>query len=456
MAVAKQNLSLRGRTMLVPEMDRFTTMTMAAGVEGLLDATVRILPTGKDSDLSLGKAHSSGKECWPYVQTTADILTELKRLRENGDSLDGLLLLMPQANGPCRFGQYNTSQKSVLSENGFGEVKVVSPTTKDSYTLDGIITKAEAGALRKVVFNAMLFGDVLNRMVWRTRPYERESGLADKVGEDSLETICRLIKEGAKGRTGVFASYKEIHDEFRGIAEDFKAVIDPAIKRKPLVLVIGEIDLRSHTYSNHDTVRKLEELGCETVIASIAEWVNYTTYVKVYEEARKLRENFVLNRFSEKIDFQNVKQLLKYELTLLYQYVRMGKAYDAASALGIQRDHTIEHLFGNLGDWYHRDLVGEAVLSIASAITATKEGFDGVANVYPFGCMPSNNALTVLGSYYASLAEILRGMDFPHINIPCDDTNQPTILEDLALFADKANRHMKMRIGANGVSANAF
>lgn len=454
MAVSKQKLSLRGKAIIVPEMDRFTTKTMAAGIEGLLDTNVRILPTGKESDLRIGKKYSSGKECWPYIQTTADILTELKRLRERGESLKDIILVMPQAHGPCRFGQYIKSQSISLQEQGFSELTVVSPSTADSYTLGGIITKDEAGALRKIAWNAMVFGDVLNRMVWRARPYEREPGSVDKLGEQSLEEICAMIKEGAKGRTGVFASYKDILAELHGIAQDFNVVIDPTIPRKPLVLIIGEIYLRSHVYSNQGIVKKLEGLGCEAVVASMAEWLNYLTYGKVHDEFRKFGENFALNSPFKKISVQNISQFLKYDLTLLYQYVSMDKAYNAVSALGVQRDHKIGHLFENLGDSYHQDIAGEAVLSIASGITAAKEGFDGVANVYPFGCMPSNNALIVLGRHYADLAEHSNDCRFPFVNVPCDDTKQPTIIEELGLFAENAKQHMKRRIGANGVSTN--
>ncbi len=452
MVDAKQGLSLKGKTMLVPEMGGYTTRALAAAIEGLLDANVRILPTGNGSNITLGKMHSSGRECWPFVQTLADILTGVRRLIAEGASLDDIVLLMPQADGPCRFGQYLTALKIILKEMGFGSVRILSPTAADSYTLGGILTKGEAGALRKVAFNAIVFADVLNRMVWRTRPYEREPGLADKVGEESLEAICEMVKEGAKGRTGAFAPYDDILNQLADIAQDFRNVINPKSPRKPLVLVVGEIYLRAHSHSNQDLVKKLEALGCEAVVSSMAEWLNYLTHEKVYEGRRKFWENLALNGLFKKIEPQNVKELVKYLGTLLYQYWRMDAAYDAVSALGIQRDHRIGHLFRNLDGLYHRDLVGEAVLSIASGVTAEKERLNGLVNVYPPGCMPSNNARIVLRRHYEKLAK-RTGILFPYVDVPCGDIEQLTRDEELSLFADKASRYMERRMRTQGACA---
>jgi hypothetical protein len=54
----------------------------------------------------------------------------------------------------------------------------------------------------------------------------------------------------------------------------------------------------------------------------------------------------------------------------------------------------------------------------------------------PFGCMPSNNAETILKSEF-------RKRGFPYIGVSYDDTIQPTREEAIAVFAYKAEEYMK-------------
>jgi len=67
--------------------------------------------------LDLGKAFTSGKECFPCQVTTGDILLFLKKEKERlGKDFDPdrYIYFMPEAEGPCRFGMYNKYQRIVL------------------------------------------------------------------------------------------------------------------------------------------------------------------------------------------------------------------------------------------------------------------------------------------------------------------------------------------------------
>ena len=72
-------------------------------------------------------------------------------------------------------------------------------------------------------------------------------------------------------------------DKLEEIIEEGKAIIDPDIPPKPLIGIVGEIYLRTHVQANQDVIRMLERYGAEVVNASIAEWVNYTTYDSLRE-----------------------------------------------------------------------------------------------------------------------------------------------------------------------------
>jgi predicted nucleotide-binding protein (sugar kinase/HSP70/actin superfamily) len=423
-------------------MDYATTHTMAAGISGLLDIDVTVLPSGEASHLEYGKRFSSGRECYPYIVTLADILTFFYKQKEQGEDLSNYILIYPQAHGPCRFGQYHTAIDIILEKEGFGDVVIVSPTTKDSYTLGGQITPEEGKALRIVIWNSIVAGDILNRLLWRTRPYEQEPGRTDQLYEEALDTLCKSIQEYVRDGTSVFSSYRPVIETLRQLAATFAAITDTSIPRKPLIGIAGEIYLRMHEPSNQHVIRKLESFGCETVTASLAEWVNYTTYMRIHDavkRARRLRHRLSPQGAAPRIEWSALKEWLLYSVTKLYQYRRMRNMYAAVTDIvDIPRDHTIEHIFSSLDGDYDPELPGEAVLTIATVKTWLREQYHGALNVMPFGCMPGNNSDWIL-----STQSELQEHEFPYLSLIYDDTVNPTTEPLLAVFAEKAKRYQR-------------
>ena len=77
--------------------------------------------------LEIGRKYTLGKECYPYIITTGDIL---KTLKYNDPAK--CAFLMPLTHGPCRFGQYNKMQKILLAELGYSDVPVIAPGAPES------------------------------------------------------------------------------------------------------------------------------------------------------------------------------------------------------------------------------------------------------------------------------------------------------------------------------------
>ena len=437
MAVSRSVVSLRGKKIVAPLLDHATTHTIVAGIGGVLDAEVTVLPSDPET-IHLGKRFSSGRECYPYIVTLSDILSFFYNLPP-GENENDYVLIYPQAHGPCRFGQYHTAINLVLDREGFSGVTVVSPTTEDAYTLQGQLTKEEGKALRLVMFNSIVAGDILNRMHARTRPYEKEAGLADSLYEEGLDELCSIIREysrrGAARSVTPLSSFEPVFTGLRKIAEWFNAAIDPLKEKKPVIGIIGEIYLRMHTPSNRDIAGKLESFGCETITASLTEWINYTTYMRKWDAARGLRA--AAARPLRK-SVKHAADYLMYTLTELYQIYRMRRGYKSvSSSIDIPQDHSTGDLFDQLDGDYIPDLHGEAILSIALAKTWFREGCHGVVNVMPFGCMPGNNADWVLSGHPDFIQS-----GFPYLALDYDDTVNPTTDPLLAVFSDKARRYM--------------
>lgn len=427
--------NMAGKTVLIPEMNRTAPRLFAAAFRSIgINAVV--METGKGIDL--GMEYSSGKECYPCHITLGDILYHIDREKEKRGrqfNPDDYIYFMPEAEGPCRFGMYNKYQRIIL--DSFPElrrIKIGSLTTANGYALDGIIEESKIQGLRKAAYLSIVIGDILDRLLWRIRPYEKEPGMADDFIRKALEKTERSFESFAANN-----DFKKIFSSLEEIIHEGVLIIDPEIPPKPMIGIVGEIYLRSHVFSNQDLIRVLERHGAEVVNASICEWINYITYNKLRESKEKL--NLHLKQLHLSDILGELKNISRFSLELWYQEFIQKKAYDRAAAfIDMDRDHKISQLEKRLKeeDLFSFDIGTEACLSISGILEYMKEGFNGVVNVYPFTCMPS----TVTS---AILRPIMNRSGIPYLDTPYDSSTQPGREAAIRTFMYQAHQHMIRR-----------
>jgi predicted nucleotide-binding protein (sugar kinase/HSP70/actin superfamily) len=281
--VGRFNLS--DKTCLIPEMNRIGCHLLAAVFRGF-GIHARVMETCKG--MELGREYTSGKECYPCQITTGDILYAMNEERERlGDAFNSedYIYFMPEADGPCRFGMYNKYQRIVLdSFPGLENLKIGALSTTDGYSLAGIIDDSRVRELRKTSYFSLVVGDILDRLLWRIRPYEKAPGAGDEFIERSMHLMGSAFE-----RFGPDKDFESILKQLEAVIEEGKGIVDPEIPLKPLIGIVGEIYLRTHVQANQDVIRVLERYGAEVVNASIAEWANYTSYDRLREARARFR-----------------------------------------------------------------------------------------------------------------------------------------------------------------------
>jgi predicted nucleotide-binding protein (sugar kinase/HSP70/actin superfamily) len=424
---------LSDKTLLIPEMARIGSHVLAATFRGF-GVNAKVMDTCKGLDL--GKEYTSGKECYPCQITTGDILYFLKREQEKlGDTFNpkDYIYFMPEAEGPCRFGMYNKYQRIVL--DSFPElsgVRIGSITTGDGYALTGVIEKERVRDLRKVAYFCVVVTDILDRLLWRIRPYEREPGMADEFSTRTMHDMEEVFEA-----YGGEKNFEKILDKLEDIVKEGKTLIDPSIAPKPLIGVVGEIYLRTHVQANQDLIKVLERYGAEVVNASIAEWVNYTTYEGLRTAKKEFRLN--LKQFHLGAMRENLEKIIDFGGELLYQQFRQKQGYKRVSALlDLAEDHKVAHLEDILEkeDLFSFDAGTEACLSIPGIVGYAREGYNGIVNVYPFTCMPS----TITSAIVKPLMNRLR---VPYLDTPYDSGIQPGRETAIRTFMYQAQQHFK-------------
>ncbi|MGD0232170.1 MAG: acyl-CoA dehydratase activase, partial [Syntrophorhabdales bacterium] len=234
----------RARKIYIPYMSDhsfpFAGAFRACGV----DAEVMREPD--EETVQIGRKYTLGKECYPCILTTGDML---KTSRRPDFEPDRSAFFMPSGSGPCRFGQYHRFHRMVLSEHGFDNVPIYAPNQDDRlyHELDIL-----GGKFSRLGWRAIVATDLLVKMLHQTRPYEVVNGQTDRVYGEELSRIESAIE---KGGDAVYGALEEAVESFLAIPR--------TDKEKPVVGIVGEIYIRSNRFSNNDLVRKIEEFGGE-------------------------------------------------------------------------------------------------------------------------------------------------------------------------------------------------
>ena len=423
--------SLADKTLLIPEMSRAGSQLLAAALRGFgVDA--QVMPTYQG--LSLGKEFTSGKECFPCQITLGDVLHRLQGDKARlGDAFnsENYLYFMAETGGPCRFGMYGKLHRIILdSLDGFSGTCIASITSEDGYAIGGLLRPELRSRFRKAGYVATVVGDVLDRMLWRVRPYEQEPGQADAYFDWALAGLVEVFERHAR-TTG----FRQIMNALEEIARPARDLIDPTIGPKPLIGLVGEIYLRSHRASNQDLIRLLERHGAEVVSASVAEWLNYVSHCLTQDAGRGVVH--AMQRRDPGLCGRHLRAWLLHGARLTYQYLRSRQVYRRVGKhLAIHGDHRIGHIERQLdGDRIFSFRVGtEAALSIGGALEYAAAGCDGVVNVYPFTCMPSTMCSAIL-------KPMLDRLQIPYIDSVYDGTFQPNREAIIRTFMYQAEQH---------------
>lgn len=428
-----KQFDVSGKTLLLPSMSPTAGRLLEAAFRAM-GVNAVVMETYKG--LALGREFTSGKECFPCQVTLGDILHYLKEEKErlgSRFSADNYAYFMPESDGPCRFGMYNKLQRIVLdSFEDFRDIPIVYLSSTNAYSTAGIMPPEKSPIFRKLSYVSIVMADVIDRIIWRVRPYELRPGMTDEFMERAVKALYEAIIEFGPG-----LQFSRLYSMLEGIAATAASFIDPRRPRRPRIGIVGEIYVRSHTDSNQNIVRKIEEYGGEVVNASIAEWINYVSW----ERTRKIRRQMKLARAAgdRRRLVKLCSQWFANEIEQRYQHWRQDQVYRVVSKhLDIQHDHRIgelEHQM-NHNRIYHFDIGTEAGLSIGAALGYVHEGFNGVLQTFPFTCMPSAICSAVL-------KPILEDMKVPYLDAPYDGSIPPNRDTALRTFVYQARQHLE-------------
>jgi len=380
------------KTFIIPRMAPHVEL-VGALLEGSGFRAV-VLPEANERNLFYADKVTSGVECLPYRVTLGDFL---RFCYEDGTDLKNVEAVMAGAYGPCRFGKYALEQIKILKEVGFG-LPIRTTVSNNAYRDVNISPR-----FARLAWKGGVAIDYLQKLLWRTRPYEKRPGSADELFDEYLGRIVGRVRK------------KESFDDIlRQATSDFRSLIDPELPRKPLVGINGEIYLRSNRFSNQDLVRECEKAGLEVVVSSIGEWGNYIFHRHVEDAIR---------------DRKFLKALISYMIKLVWEHDEHTVVKHFQDMVD-EREPSTEEVLAQTSRWLSPKCGSEAVLSIGSGIEWMENPeFAGVISVMPHGCMPGGIVAAMSDKFSALYRK-------PWINLTYDGFVESTNLTRINNFAE--------------------
>ncbi|HNX58653.1 MAG TPA: acyl-CoA dehydratase activase-related protein, partial [Spirochaetota bacterium] len=343
----------KDRKLWIPPLHETSTGIFAAGFRAWgYDAEA--LPAETRESFEIGKQTVRGSECLPASTTIGAFIGKMREI--NADPAKHAFL-MATAEGPCRFGQYMVLHRNILDANGMKDVEIFAPTSINSYM-------GMPSGLRAYLWEIVVGGDFIYKMICHTRPYEIEKGSVDAAVKRILASMEEEI-----GRK------KPILPLMRGALAEL-AAIPVKREKRPLVGIVGEIYVRSNPFCNDSLVRFIEESGGEAWLSPLSEWFIYTAYMERY--------------FASLYDKGAISRALV-NFKTRYLFTRMHDFEKAAAEFIPERiEPEMEKVLEVGVEYIPIIFEGETILTIARGKMFLEQGASLVVNCAPFGCMPGN------------------------------------------------------------------
>lgn len=315
------------------------------------------------SSVDTGLKYVNNDACYPSVIVVGQIM---EALLSGKYDLNKTAVVISQTGGGCRATNYIGFIRRALQKAGMPHIPVISMSASGiesnegfSYTLPMLIK----GIM------AVVYGDIFMRVLYRTRPYEKEKGAANALHQ-KWKAVC--IKSLSKKTP----SFPEFHKNVKGIIKDFDEL--PLLDiQKPRVGIVGEILVKFLPAANNHLVDLLEEEGAEAVMPDLLDFFLYCFYNANFKSehlgcktstARLCNAGIALLEFFRKNARKELKKSKRFSPPA---YIKdLAKYASPIVSIGNQTGE----------GWF---LTGEMLELIHS-------GVNNIVCTQPFGCLPNH------------------------------------------------------------------
>lgn len=363
------NIAAKNRIIAWPRMGRIDIPLKALLLS--LGAKIVIPPANSNEALELGVKNSIEGICLPYKLNLANYIMAL----ENGANT----LMMFQAPGSCRLGNYTKMAQKTLRKMGYEFDMVIFDMYKSKmkqtlhafWHVTRCINPFKYYKGFSLGFNKFFAIDEAEKQMFYYRPREIKKGEAEKYYNKWLKII---------DETNSILECKKL---VKKIKKDFKNIEIDKKKEVPVVWLLGEFFVLLEPYVNQNIEKELGEMGIEVKRQIwFSGWLEHVLKPSLFYKKESHRERSV--RYAQK--------------------------------------------------YMKRAIGGECIETIGDTVYAAKHGIDGVIHLMPFSCMPEIVSQNIL-------SKVSKEENIPVLSLVLDEqTGKAGYITRVEAFVDLVKR----------------
>ncbi|MBQ8835481.1 MAG: 2-hydroxyacyl-CoA dehydratase [Oscillospiraceae bacterium] len=351
-----------GYTLLAPQMSpiHFDIVEPVFRKHGY---NIVLLDNDNREAIDVGLKFVNNDACFPSITVVGQIMQAVLSGKYDTDKL---AVMMTQTGGCCRASNYVAFIRRALEKAGLAHIPVISLNANGMEKNEGFQFTLP---LLTDAIQAIVYGDLLMRCLYRVRPYEKTPGSANALHKKWRDRCVAALTEKGSGD-----SYKKL---CAAIVEDFDSFpIDESL-RKPRVGIVGEILVKYMPLANNHLVDLLEREGAEAVVPDLMDFLNYSFYNGKYKS-----EFLGTGKASDLIANVAVKLIRTIRKPAL-EALEKSRRFEAP--MPIEEIAEITKPFLSLGNQY-----GEGWFLTGEMVELIKSGVPNIVCIQPFACLPNH------------------------------------------------------------------
>ncbi|WP_148550110.1 2-hydroxyacyl-CoA dehydratase [Paraclostridium bifermentans] len=315
-----------------------------------------------DGAIEEGLKYVNNDACYPAIIVIGQLV---KAIKSGKYDLSKTMVAITQTGGVCRATNYIGFLRKALSDAGYGDIPVISLSLNGEEKRN-LYSVFSLGLINRVMM-AAIYGDLLMKVLYRVRPYERYKGSANKLYQKHLE-ICKDSLKKAR-----LSNFKE---NIYNIVNEFDEF---PIKEqdKPRVGLVGEILVKFHPLANNNIVDVLEAEGVEVVVPELMNFFLSCAYNTYY------KSEYLLDKKYKKLGGKLMKDTIEMYQKHYSNALKNSKRFNIPESIETLASKASKIVsIGNQA--------GEGWLLTAEMVELIESGVGNIVCMQPFACLPNH------------------------------------------------------------------
>lgn len=326
------------------------------------DYKLEILGNDNRNAIDVGLKYVNNDACYPSLIVVGQFMSALLSGKYDTHKV---AILITQTGGGCRATNYIGFIRRALKKADMDYIPVISLSASGLEKNPGL--KYTPKLLLRAL-EALVYGDVLMRVLYRMRPYELTEGSANELYE---KWNAKLIEDLKK------PSIRRFRKNCKAIVEEFDAFPINESLKKPRVGIVGEILVKFLPTANNHLVDLLEEEGAEAVCPDLIDFFLYSChdnnfkYKYLGKSKKSARNNNIAIRIIE--HFRKTAQ----------EALKASRHFDHANPIEYMEELAAPIVSAG-------NMTGEGWFLTAEMVELIESGTPNIVCAQPFACLPNH------------------------------------------------------------------